>query len=136
MLRTNSFRGHYIGASVTFAFFTIVFSSSQSSAEIKELTVGDFISLAMSSNPKLTQLREQVTIMISSAGEAYGWANTELLDRKQSPLYCPPKKLAVTKEQYVEILSKLVDGHPKVKTEEFRSWPVLLLKALQDTFPC
>lgn len=76
-----------------------------------------------------------VLAMVGSAGEAFGWYNLELKARGEHPLYCAPEKLAITREQYMEILKRKV-AEDKQKSADFRSWPLFLLNGLIDTFPC
>lgn len=72
-------------------------------------------------------------VWISGNANGFTWANSELEQRGQRPLFCLPKKLALTIDQEVSILRKFVKERPfygGVPTG------VALLNALQETFPC
>ena len=60
-------------------------------------------------------------------------ANVLMKNRGQRPFYCAPDKLGLRAQQVGAIFSDFVDDHPDVKD----TLPVIvLLVALQDTFPC
>lgn len=81
---------------------------------------------------------------IAGIGEGLVWANTELESRKDKPLFCQPKKLALTDENYIQILNDEIKRFEEAKTDEserkkvFDSMPIglFLLKGLIRTFPC
>ncbi len=99
------------------------------SAADDELTIAKFVDLA--------QHNAALTVAIGASGETWGFANAEMLSRNQAPFYCQPDKLAMTNDQYVQILARKVDeGTPQLKAKDFNIWPMVLLFGLQDTFPC
>lgn len=70
-------------------------------------------------------------------GVGYGWANAELATRGHPRLFCTPAKLALYEQNYLDIL----DRYLAVRLREGRNPETillepLLLKALQDAFPC
>ncbi len=97
----------------------------------QSLKLGDFVDVVQKSkgDDKLRQ-------MIFAAGEAYAWANSELAEREDSPFYCQPKKLGITRDQYADILVRYVSENPTFRSNDFRVWHLLLLKGLEVTFPC
>jgi hypothetical protein len=79
---------------------------------------------------------DEVKSYVTAAAHAYGWANSELRGRNQSPLYCENKQLVLNADNYITILEKSIQdrkGHPNLETTSIE---LLLLKGLQDTFPC
>jgi hypothetical protein len=71
--------------------------------------------------------------LIVGMEKANWWANEILIYRKNSPFYCQPANLSLTRAQDVDILKSYVSRHPE--TSKYSTGNVFLL-ALQDTFPC
>jgi hypothetical protein len=67
-------------------------------------------------------------------GEAFLYANINLEFNNKAPLFCPPRQLALTTENYVQILDK------ELRIENFfdSDAPIglVLLEGLKKTFPC
>ena len=65
-------------------------------------------------------------------GVGYAWANAELRSKQLQPLYCQPDNLALTSDNYIQLLD---DG---IRKETFVSYLIepLLLDQLIKTFPC
>lgn len=64
----------------------------------------------------------------------FGWANTYLQSqRKQTPLYCLPDKLALKSEQIIDILRRGVREDAKLGNAPFG---LAMLIVLQRVFPC
>lgn len=80
--------------------------------------------------------RAYATIAVGSAGDAFMWANTALKTRGDQPLFCPPEKLAIKNEQYLDILQRYVQDRPSVGTDSSAVFPYALLRALVEVFPC
>ena len=86
--------------------------------------------------------RLALTTMINSIGNAYHWANAALVVKNQKRLYCPPEKLSMNAENYVEILrvemQKDLLVNRKLKEvfdpEDIVAWT--LVDGLIATFPC
>lgn len=112
-------------------------TSTQTYAEADlKISLAEFVNFASRPTNNDKVLAEKVTTMISAAGEAYGWMNVEIKNRNQAQFYCPPGKLSIARDQYVQVLSDYIDKNPNTKTEDFKVWPFYLLKALEETFPC
>lgn len=62
-----------------------------------------------------------------------GWANQFIKARGDAPLYCPPKKLALTPEQTASILREYLK---KDKAAGESPAGLAMLLALMATFPC
>jgi len=75
---------------------------------------------------------------ILGVGVGIEWANTELSIQGQSPLYCAPGKLAITTENFLQILQDYIEKKTEIIKSLGPDLPIglLLLKALQDAFPC
>jgi len=73
---------------------------------------------------------------ISDIQNGMSWANAELLDRSQPPLYCPPDSLVLTGQQLVDILRREVTWRevttPGVVAKV--AFPAVLLLALEKSF--
>lgn len=67
--------------------------------------------------------------------EGFGWANSSLVKRGATPLYCPPPKLAITADQTMTILEKFLTEDADAYISGLPPGIVLLL-ALERTFPC
>ncbi|TIP23528.1 MAG: hypothetical protein E5X67_32880 [Mesorhizobium sp.] len=82
---------------------------------------------------KWQQMNHSQTAMVYLRGAAEGisWANIALDDGHK--LYCEPRKLTVTVGQYEEILKQYLVGKADPTHQHIE---MLLVFALQDTFPC
>lgn len=75
---------------------------------------------------------------IEGVGVGYVIANSMLrVSRHQDPLFCTPRKLALTQKNYLTILDNYLSKHDvKAEHGEDRPLELLLLMALRDVFPC
>ena len=72
---------------------------------------------------------------ITGFGRGTYWANVQLQQTGNSPLYCQPSKLPLSAENYLNILDRyLAENKDKIKPDAIIEF--LLLKGLIDTFPC
>jgi hypothetical protein len=78
--------------------------------------------------------RTVALIFIQGVGEGFMFANAALESKKILPIYCQPKKLAITSEQYVKFLDEAASN----LGESANEYPVslLLLDRLKTVFPC
>jgi type II secretory pathway pseudopilin PulG len=69
---------------------------------------------------------------VSGIATGIGWANTHQ-ENKGQPIFCQPRKLALTDDQTIDILRRYVEQHP-----EYGGHPVgvILLEAFMVTFAC
>ena len=95
-----------------------------------ELSVNQFFEAVDSSNDSL---KNMATDAIAFTGHGIFWANMEMKSRSGSGLYCQPDKLAVEAEQYVSILRKFAKKFSWAGELQMGG---VLVKALQDVFPC
>ncbi len=63
-------------------------------------------------------------------------ANAVLLAKGQVPLFCMPTAKGWTKEQFVLLLVKYVNSHPDASEVRAMDWPVVMIAALEDAYPC
>ena len=87
---------------------------------------------------KVVGQNDEIKLFISGVGEGYSLANAELkVNRKLSPLYCQADKVALNTDNYLQILDNYL-SQPEVKAQARPTLSVgmMLLKALQDAFPC
>lgn len=92
-----------------------------------ELTVGQY--------KKAGRNLEIVKTYVAGLGSGYSWANVMLETRSgaQLHLYCPPNKLAINGENYLDIL----DNHIKRRSpSDDVPIELILLQGLMETFPC
>lgn len=78
---------------------------------------------------------ELVKIYFNGAGNAYKYANLTTQAEHKISLYCPPRNLAVTGQNYLDIIeTEIVRASPKFSDD----FPIdtLLLHGLAFTFPC
>ena len=81
--------------------------------------------------------RESETLKTYITGVAKGifWANAVLGFNKQTPLFCPPANLALTGENYRDILNRELNAQ-KDKYSLDAPIEMILLHGLMSTFPC
>jgi hypothetical protein len=82
---------------------------------------------------------KEAKMYVKGLGDGISWANTLVSLEDGRALYCPPDKLALTVENYLDILDRQIDARSKVVTEaKLNETPLgfLLLDGLQETFPC
>lgn len=78
-------------------------------------------------------VRIAAEMTIFGAAEGLAWANAELSHHKEPRLYCQPEKLAITKDEAMNIFQKAVSDHPTDADEPFG---FVMMRALEETFPC
>jgi hypothetical protein len=76
-------------------------------------------------------------LYIKGVGTGFSWANAVLEGRGQQPLYCPPSKLEVTAENYLDILRLYIEKK-RSRLEKVPNAVIepLLLYGLIETFSC
>jgi hypothetical protein len=72
---------------------------------------------------------------IHGVGEGFNWVNGGMVSIGRPPLYCQPPKLALTAQNYVDMLDAKIKSQENAATPETHVEPLLLF-ALMDTFPC
>lgn len=92
-----------------------------------EFTVGDLLDHA--DEPRWNSA-------IVGAGKGIEGANLVMEANKRPTLYCPPRRLAVTGDQYVRILRGYVEKNADLAKQEVGSYGWIMAEALADTFPC
>lgn len=60
------------------------------------------------------------------------WANTEIEGTGAAPLYCQPRRLALTQDQTISLIRKYVEDH----TAGHYPAGLVVMKALKYSFPC
>jgi hypothetical protein len=97
-------------------------------AEQGGLNAGELLQLYQ--DPKS---KEYVAKIVQATGRGFSLANTAIARRGQSPLYCQPNNLVLTGEQIINIIYRFVEINP---TLEKATWEAVMLKALENLFPC
>ncbi|CAD6511821.1 hypothetical protein LMG28140_00507 [Paraburkholderia metrosideri] len=102
------------------AFFTLNASAEMTAAQYKKWAHVDNNSV--------------YSAYITGTINALGWANGDLLSRKQAPLFCPPQNLAIGNQNVYPLLDEFFTNHPGISDD----FPIgiLILRALQGAFPC
>lgn len=70
---------------------------------------------------------------IVGIGTGFSWANAQLESAKQPLIYCEPRKLGLSADNYLNILNR------EISRNEYDSGEAIafvLMKALRRTFPC
>lgn len=79
---------------------------------------------------------DQVALLILDAySNGMDWANSELQSRNTPRLYCAPRNLAITANQTADILRQYLKSPDGSVTSHLPAG-LILLRALQATFPC
>ncbi len=74
---------------------------------------------------------------IYGVGMGLSWANADLRDKKQQPLYCAPATTRVTRERYLKILAGQIERDEKAGIADPEApLEALLLFGLEEEFPC
>jgi hypothetical protein len=84
---------------------------------------------------KQLKKEQSMVIYVKGMGDGLSLANVALKLKGQSPLYCPPPKLPVSADGYVTILDGYLEKNQHMNKEDILIG-VLLLRALEYTFPC
>jgi hypothetical protein len=80
---------------------------------------------------------ESMVNYINGIGNGYLWANSALSAENKEPLFCNPE-LQLNEDNYLALLDRQIkDGTPaKAKWRDDDPIEIILLRALQRTFPC
>lgn len=73
---------------------------------------------------------------VAQVGDALGWANSLLVNRKQTPIFCPPDNLSISDDQYWTIIEVYLDRHPEDRKLPENAWNMVAVTSLMYTFPC
>jgi hypothetical protein len=85
-------------------------------------------------HPSKPEYEEIYKIFLDGAKEGMMVSNATLMVQKKQPLFCLPNDLALEMDQTHDILVHWI-GKQSIKIDDM-SVSVVLLKALQETFPC
>jgi hypothetical protein len=109
-----------------------------SAVQVKaQITVKDYRATMVANNR--TEVAE-LKLYIGGMGEGILWANSEATSKK-TPLYCEPDKLELVADNYIGMIDGQIKklsqpgGVTKAELDDF-AIGVLLLKGLEETFPC
>jgi hypothetical protein len=80
---------------------------------------------------------ESMENYINGVGNGFLWANSALQAVNKEPLFCNPE-LTLNEDNYLALLDRQIrDGTPtKTKWHDDDPIEIILLRALQRTFPC
>lgn len=77
------------------------------------------------------EIRLQAEIFVTGLGEGMGWAQSFYEGLGSKSMYCPPSKLALRRENYVDILEEQA-----IRMKPSDDVGVVLLAGLIRIFPC
>jgi hypothetical protein len=112
-------------AMISLALYVILLPAN---AEQGGLNAGELLQLY--NDPKS---KEYVAKIVQATGKGFSLANAAIARRGQSPLFCQPNNLALTGEQIIDIIYRFVEINPAL---EKATWEAVMLKALENLFPC
>jgi hypothetical protein len=97
-------------------------------------TIGDYKNAMASENPARISLMKQYVLGV---GDGLGWGSAG----SKEELFCPPPKLTLTLDNYINILNSHIRDLDRLwanETEKVdrRFIGLVLLEALRETFPC
>jgi hypothetical protein len=77
--------------------------------------------------------RTVALLSINNLINGFGWYQAYLEQQELPTIYCPPRRLAITPDQAVDIMRRFVENK-----RESRNYPygLAVLLAMQDAFPC
>lgn len=113
--------------SLTTTLILLIFTTPSEARNIKEIIVD------RKENQSDSLIFEQ---RVSAAADAFAWTNEVLRKRGDAPLYCQPRKLAVTKSQAIQILEDGIAEDPELGSLPAGALNFALLQSLIKTFPC
>lgn len=98
-----------------------------------EITIGEYLELVRNSGGEGKTMYEND---LKSMEQGLFWANTELRSQNRPPLYCQPDNLRVTHSLAVDLFEEAIQRVPAFKDISMNVKGMILMKALQQTFPC
>jgi hypothetical protein len=113
---------------LSFRFLTVLYVLGASVLPTHAATIREFIASADKDS--------NVIQRVFAAGEAFSWANTFLEAKNQTPLFCPPQKLALNPGNYFRFLTDAIARDPSLNNDDDRVYPFHLLMELKRVFPC
>lgn len=89
--------------------------------------------------PSLSDFRswnnDSQTIYLRGLYDGFLWANADIEVRDQPPLFCAPRRLAITPGQLGSIVDRYSADNPDMAKDD-DEYGVVALMALKDVFPC
>jgi hypothetical protein len=101
-------------------------ASAQSPAPLA--TINDMVMMLPSN--------DTMRLMILGVGKGFEAVNIHLEMSGKPKIFCQPDKLAITGEQYTQIVSNYVNARPTWGKVDSRIFPEVMLQAMIYTFPC
>ena len=77
-----------------------------------------------------------VTMLIGGAGLTLRIVNTHLAAEGRPLLYCSPRNVTISQTEYVEIVKRYLERHPDIGEKTFQAYPLVLLRSLEQMYPC
>ena len=77
--------------------------------------------------------KQQALAMVNNFQDGLSWAEIMHEKADHPRFYCPPKNLAMSPDQAMDILKRHVRDQPRYGTV---AWQMALIMGLQATFPC
>lgn len=78
---------------------------------------------------------ESFKIYLTGVVNGFAFSNTELEERKQKPLYCPPRNQLIKVDTYIQLLNEKISRYSKDRFDKLEIEPMLLAKLI-EVYPC
>jgi hypothetical protein len=85
-------------------------------------------------NPTTPDASRLIELYLKGVGDGLVSANSMMAYRHQQPLFCQPDELALQSGNFIDILEREIKRPPPWRDDS--SLPFILLRGLQNTFPC
>jgi hypothetical protein len=80
-----------------------------------------------------------IKLYLLGLGDGLEWASVDTVIKKGVPLYCPPEKLVLTLDNFIQMINSRIEANSQFLTEKQLNETqigLLLLEGLEETFPC
>ena len=86
---------------------------------------------------ELPDARKINEMYITGVGQGILWANAAVTKKTKAPLYCPPESLPLNGQNYMQLIDQYLQFlRSKPGFDESAPVELVLMRALQDNFPC
>ncbi|HBR22283.1 MAG TPA: hypothetical protein DD713_06930 [Nitrospiraceae bacterium] len=103
-----------------------------SSNAIAEVAVKDYLAWKKDDNKS-----DMLNMYVAGLYQGIEWSNSALRTKNKPPLYCPPAKLKLKYENYIDIIDSQIEHLRNNKTlEGGHPLGAILISGLMRVFPC
>ncbi len=112
-----------LGAVIAVQMMTVGAVAQESEATVKDIV-------------EASKTDSHLQDLIMAAGKSYQTVNFYQRMARKPELFCPPKDLAITAEQFRQILIDHVGRYPNLGELPADGWLYVMLVSLTQVFPC